>query len=125
MIGRAFIVNTDDVTADLRLANDFEIGEKWAVNPNIGIAVLSDGEHFLAGLAALTVQYNVTDRAGVFVDGGVTIPEERHGEAAILLDLGGAWIFRPNMQLDASIGWGAHGRTVPSVFWSAGISRRF
>jgi len=125
VIGRAFIVNTDEVTADLRLANDFEIGEKWAINPNVGIAVLSDGEHFLAGLAALTVQYNVTDRAGVFVDGGLTAPEARHGEAAILLDLGGAWIFRPNMQLDASIGWGAHGETVPGVFWSAGISRRF
>lgn len=126
LIGRVFLINTEEVTGDLRLANDFEVGEKWAFNPNVGLAISSDqGEHSLSGLAALTAQYNLVPTANVFVDGGLTYPEERHGGAAILLDVGGAWIFRQNMQLDASVGWGAHGSTVPSVFWSAGISRRF
>jgi hypothetical protein len=126
LIGRVFFINTEDVTGDLRLANDFQVGDRWAFNPNIGLAISSgNGEHFLSGLAALTAQYNIAPTANVFADGGLTYPEERHGSAALLLDVGGAWIFRPDMQLDASVGWGAHGSTVPSVFWSAGISRRF
>ena len=106
---------------DLRLAADLSLGEKWAINPNVGVAF----GRFTAALAALTVQYNFSDTLNAFVDGAVQSPEERNGTSAVLLDTGVAWIIGRRTQLDFSAGWGAHGTTTPNVFWSAGISRAF
>ena len=125
VIARAFVINSPDKSYDLRLANDFAAGEKWAFNPNIGVAYSGGSDRFVSGLAALTAQYNVSETLNVFVDGGLTYPEEKKGTGALLLDAGTAWIFRPDSQLDFSIGWGAHGNSVPDVFWSGGISHRF
>jgi hypothetical protein len=97
---------------DVRLAADINLGEKWSLNPNIGV------NRDRGALAALTVQYNVTQRANVFIDGG-------YDTSQLLLDAGGAWIIGRNTQLDASITWGARGVGVPNVVYSAGISRRF
>ena len=116
---------SDHFSGDVRLAADVSFGEKWSINPNVGVAVSSDGERFTAATAALTVQYNFSSRANVFVDGGLQTPEERGGSTSLLLDTGAAWIIGNNLQLDASIGWGAHGRSTPNVFWSAGLGRRF
>jgi hypothetical protein len=111
---------------DVRLAADINLGEKWSLNPNIGIASRDDGDgRFTAGLAAMTLQYNLSDHANVFVDGAVQSPEQRGGGASLLVDAGGAWIVGRNTQLDAYAGWGAHGATAPNVFVGAGISRRF
>jgi hypothetical protein len=111
---------------DVRLAADINLSERWAINPNIGVASNDDGDgRFTAGLAALTVQYNISDHANVFVDGALQSPESRGGAAALTLDAGAVRIIGRDTQLDLSIGWGAHGATPPNVFWSAGISRRF
>ncbi len=106
---------SDTTTGDVRLAADVTINDKWALNPNIG-AKIEDGN--VSALAALTAQYNITDKVNVFVDGG-------YADSAILLDAGGAWIVGRNTQLDASVGWRAHGVNAPIVFFSAGVSRRF
>jgi hypothetical protein len=97
---------------DVRLAADFNLGEKWSLNPNIGI------NRDRGALAALTVQYNLSQHANVFVDGG-------YDTSQLLIDAGGAWIIGRNTQLDASATWGARGRGVANVVYSAGISRRF
>jgi hypothetical protein len=113
-------------SADVRLAADINIGEKWSLNPNIGVASQDDGDgRFTSGLAAFTVQYNISDHANIFVDGAVQSPEQRGGSSALIVDVGGALIVGRNTQLDASVGWGAHGTTPPNVFLAAGISRRF
>ena len=113
-------------TADVRLAADVNLGTKWSLNPNIGVASNDDGAgRFTAGLAALTVQYNVSDRANVFVDGAVQSPEERGGGGSLVIDAGTAWIVGRNTQFDISAGWRARGATAPNVFLAAGISRRF
>jgi hypothetical protein len=113
-------------SADVRLAADINIGEKWSLNPNIGVASQDDGDgRFTSGLAAFTVQYNISDHANVFVDGAVQSPEQRGGSSSLIIDVGGALIVGRNTQLDASVGWGAHGTTPPNVFLAAGISRRF
>jgi len=101
--------------SDVRLAADVDLNERWSVNPNVGVQ-RADGT--TSATAALTLQYNISKMLNVFVDGGA----ER---SSVLLDSGVAWIIGRNTQLDASIGWGAHGTTPPQVFWSAGISRRF
>jgi hypothetical protein len=96
---------------DVRLAADIDLNEHWSLNPNVGV-----DRH--SATAALTVQYNLSKRLNVFVDGGA----ER---SSLLLDTGVAWIIGRDTQLDASVGWGAHGADNPNVFFSAGISRRF
>jgi hypothetical protein len=111
---------------DVRLAADINLGEKWSLNPNIGVAANDDGDgRFTAGLAALTVQYNLSDHANVFVDAALQSPEARGGPAALTVDAGAVRIIGSNIQLDVSVGWGAKGSTPPNVFWAAGISRRF
>lgn len=130
VIGRLFVPSgtgdfrSDRVSGDVRLAADLDLSEQWAINPNLGVAWNGD-ERFAAALAALTVQYNFSSKLNAFVDGGLQAPEQRHGAASLLLDTGGAWVIGHRLQLDASIGWGAHGTTTPRVFCSAGISRMF
>jgi hypothetical protein len=113
-------------TGDVRLAADINLGEKWALNPNIGVASQDDGAgRFTAALAAVTLQYNISDRANVFIDGALQSPEERGGGASLVFDAGTAWIVGSNTQFDISAGWRASGSTAPNVFVAAGISRRF
>lgn len=102
----------DHHEGDVRIAADINLGDKWSLNPNIGI------NRDRGALAALTVQYNLTPRANVFIDGG-------YDTSQLQLDAGAAWILGRNTQLDASATWGARGAGVPNVVYSAGISRRF
>jgi len=112
--------------ADLRLAGDIDISEAWSLNPNVGVASRDDGDgRFTAALAALTLQYNLSKKANVFVDGGLQAPESKGGSTALLLDAGAVWIVGNNTQLDIEAGWGARGQSPPNVFVGAGISRRF
>jgi hypothetical protein len=113
-------------SADVRLAADVDLGETWALNPNVGVVTRDDGDgRFAAALAALTVEYNVTKAFNLFVDGALQAPEAKRGKSAVLADTGAVWIIGNDLQLDVEAGWGAQGRTVPNVFIGAGISRRF
>src|ERR1051326_2205415 len=121
IIGRVFVPSgsgefrSHHTTGDLRLAADLDLDDQWSVTPNAGVEF--DDQH-TAALAAMTIQYNITQRLNVFVDGGY-----QSKPSSLLLDAGAAWIINPRTQLDFSIGWGAHGGDTPNVFWSAGISR--
>jgi hypothetical protein len=110
VIARAFQHGTEDV----RLAADYDLSEKWSINPNAGIEI---DKHASTGTAALTVQYNVSKTLNVFVDGGAQ-------RSYLLLDLGTAWIIGRDTQLDLSLGRGVHG-AAPKTFFAAGLSRRF
>lgn len=132
VIGRVFVPSgtgaqrSHSTSGDVRLAADINLGERWSLNPNVGVASLDDGDgRFTAALAALTVQYNISDHANVFVDGALQAPEVREGGTARTVDTGAVWIVGRNTQVDVSVGWGAQGTTPPNVFWAAGISRRF
>jgi hypothetical protein len=114
-----------EATGDLRLAADLDLTGHWSINPNAGIAFTEDNGRFTAALAALTIQYTFTPRLNAFVDGGMQAPETRGGTSSLLLDTGAAYIVGRNLQIDASIGWGAHGTTPPRLFWAAGVSRRY
>ncbi|MGZ7033074.1 MAG: transporter [Thermoanaerobaculia bacterium] len=116
VIGRVF-ENGGVWSGDARFVADLDLDDHWSINPNIGIAI---GEGSTSALAALTLQYNLSDRWNGFVDSAV-----QSSPGSALVDAGTAWIIGDNVQLDASIGWGAHGTATPRVFWSTGFSRRF
>ncbi len=102
-------------TADLRLAADRDLSEKWSIEGNIGV---EHGDQN-SGLLAATLQYNISPAINVFVDGGATT-----NPSSLLLDAGTAWIIGKDLQLDFSAGFGAHG-DVPDRFVAMGVSRRF
>ena len=114
------------VTGDLRLAADWSVISKLSLNPNVGVARAEDdgGKAFTAALFALTFNYLPTSRLNPFVDLGLQAPEERKGRTSVTFDAGVAYIIGRNVQVDASIGQGAHGRTPPRPFLAAGISLR-
>src|SRR5439155_1748456 len=87
-----------------------DLNEKWSLNPNVGVVTRDDGDgRFTAALAALTLQYNITKKFNVFVDGALQSPEGRGGSAAVIVDTGAVWIVGNDTQLDVEAGWGARG----------------
>ena len=116
------------VTWDVRLAADWNLAPslKLSVNPNIGVGRYEDdkGRLFSAGLFAITLNYLPNKKLNPFIDLGVQSPEANNGKAAAILDGGVAYIIGRNIQIDASIGTGAHGETPPQPFLGFGISWR-
>jgi len=74
------LFKSDHPSADVRLAADVDLNETWSLNPNVGVVTQNDGDgRFTAALAALTLQYNVTKKFNVFVDGALQSPESKGG----------------------------------------------
>lgn len=119
---------TDRVTADLRLAADWDLTPRISLNPNAGLAVYEDDENrrFAAGLFALTLNYfNHAKTMNPFVDVGIQKPETSAAGSSIIVDGGFAYLPGRNVQIDVSAGVGSRGRTPPRRFFSLGLSIRF
>jgi hypothetical protein len=117
--------HTQQVTGDLRLAADWEFAPKLSLNPNVGVGLYEDeGKRFTAGLFAMTLSYAPTKKLNPFIDIGLQAPEEKGGKTAVIADAGVAYIVGRNIQLDVSVGTGAHGNSPPHPFISFGISFR-
>ncbi len=118
---------TDHVTGDLRLVADWDFAPKLSLNPNVGVGVYEDGqgEIFIAGLFALTLNYLPSKKLNLFIDFGLQAPEEKNGDASVIVDAGVAYIVGRNVQLDVSVGTGVQGQTPPHPFVSLGVSLRF
>jgi hypothetical protein len=118
--------HTKRVTGDVRLAADWDVSARLSLNPNAGVAFYEDDSHrFTAGLIAVTLSYfNTAKTINPFVDMGAQVPEAPSGEASVIFDAGVAYLPGRNLQIDASVGAGAHGRTPPHPFFSVGLSLR-
>jgi hypothetical protein len=119
---------TNHATGDLRLAADWDLTPTLSLNPNVGVALYEDDRNqtFTAGLFALTL--NVFNRAKTinpFVDVGVQTPEAPASPSSLIVDGGVAYLPSRNIQIDVSVGDGAHGHTPPHPFFSLGMSFRF
>lgn len=114
------------VNGDLRVAADWDFAPKLSLNPNVGVGVYEDaqGKAFAAGLFALTLNYLPRKKLNPFIDFGLQAPEAKQGKAAVIVDAGAAYIVGRNVQLDVSLGVGAHGQTPPHPFVSFGVSFR-
>jgi hypothetical protein len=118
----------DHVTGDVRLAVDWDFVPKLklSLNPNVGVGRYEDdqGRIFTSGLLAVTLNYLPTKKLNPFIDVGLQTPEKSDGRSSVILDAGVAYIIGRNLQLDASVGTGAHGDTTPHPFIGFGISFR-
>jgi hypothetical protein len=116
---------TEHVTADLRLAADIPLGSKASLNPNVGIARYEDdgARTYGAGLFALTLNYQPSERLNPFVDVGAQTSTGEGTAASVTIDAGIAWILGRDVQLDISAGQGVSG-DAPRPFIAAGISIR-
>ena len=116
------------VTGDVRLAVDWDFVPKFklSLNPNVGVGRYEDdqGRTFTSGLLAVTLNYLPTKKLNPFIDVGLQTPEKSDGRSSVILDTGVAYIIGRNLQLDASVGTGAHGDTTPHPFIGFGISFR-
>ena len=118
---------SNHVTADVRLAADWDFAPRWSLNPNLGIAAYEDdaNRRYTAALAALTLSFSPTRASTFFVDTGAQRPERKHGSSAIVFDAGVAILATHNLQFDLSLGKAAVGTTPPRRFVAVGISQRF
>ncbi len=118
---------TMHVTGDFRLVADWDVAEKWSLNPNLGVGVYEGDANrlYTAGLFAMTLNYNPSKILNFFLDTGVQSPETQHGRTSVIFDTGVAYLITRDIQLDFSVGTGAAGNTPPHPFLSAGISKRF
>ena len=119
--------HTRIVTGDLRLVADWSFSDKWSLNPNVGVARYEDanGRAVTPALFAVTLNYNPSPVLNFFVDTGMQSAEAHRGRASIVVDAGTAVIIGHDLQLDASVGWGAAGLTTPQPFVAIGVSERF
>lgn len=110
---------------DLRLAADWDVSERWSLNPNVGVAreASSSGGTFGTALGALTVSFAPNAHWNAFADVGMQSAADAGAPASVVVDTGFAWVVGRNVQLDVSVGQGAHG-PAPRPFVSAGISVR-
>jgi hypothetical protein len=118
-------LRTSRTTGDVRLAADLELLPRFSLNPNVGVARYEDedGKAFTAVLVAATVSYASSDRLSPFADLAYQHRTEAGGEASLTLDGGVAYILRPHIQADFSVGVAAHGPG-PQPFVSIGLSLR-
>jgi outer membrane putative beta-barrel porin/alpha-amylase len=129
-IGRLFPASgsadfqTRHTTADARLAADWDFAPRLSLNPNVGIARYesSEGAVFRAALAAVTLNFQPTNRLNPFVDIGYQ-GTAGNAAAAVTVDAGVAWIIGRDLQLDLSVGHGLKG-DAPRPFVAAGVSVR-
>ena len=114
-------------TWDVRLAADWELGEQWSLNPNIGVGTDEDGEgeRFTTRLFATTLAYRPVRTLELFLDAAAQRPEAPGGRSAVIYDAGLAYLLRRDVQVDFSVGVRGSGSTPPRSFVSAGLSVRF
>ncbi len=112
-------------TADVRLTADWDLSQKFSLNPNVGVArsESDDGQVFTQALAALTLTWEPSQKLNPFIDAGYQHPAAPGERGSLTVDGGVAWILCTNVQLDASFGGGSR-NSAPRPFWSVGLSIR-
>jgi hypothetical protein len=120
-------LRTRHTTGDVRLAADWELSDRWSLNPNLGLAIDEDdaGQRFSARSIAATLAYRPVRRLELFGDFAAQSPEEKGGRTGAVCDAGAAYLVSPDVQVDASIGRRCAGSTAARGFLAVGLSVRF
>jgi hypothetical protein len=114
-------------TGDLRLAAEWELGERWSLNPNIGFGYDQDdeGRRFSTRLFAATLAYRPQPKLELSLDVAAQKPEAPGGRTGTQSWASIAYLVKPDLQVDFGLGGRSAGSTPPRRFISAGFSARF
>jgi len=114
-------------TGDVRLVADWALAPRWSLNPNIGYARAEDdaGLTYSSAVFAATLEYKVSDKWAVSLDGEVQAAESKNGGSASTVDAGVTYLLTRDTQLDFTLGGKSSGTTPPRLFVGAGVSVRF
>ena len=113
-------------TGEVRLLAEWEIGERWSLNPNIGLGYeeSDEGERFSTRLLAATLAYRPQSRLELALDVGAQRPETPGGRTAVLSSASVAYRIGRDLQVDFALGGRSSGSTPPRRFVGAGFSVR-
>ena len=110
---------------DIRVAVDWDVSERWSLNPNAGLTwAEGDLDSFATGIYALTLGYTPHPAISLFVDTSLQWREREGGSDSNVWDGGVAYIPRQNWQFDISAGARTRGDTASRVFVAIGFAYR-
>jgi len=114
-------------TGEVRLLAEWEFGERWSINPNIGFGYEEDdeGERFSTRIFAATLAYRPQTRLELALDVGAQRPETPGGHTAVLSSASIAYKVKRELQVDFAFGGRSAGSTLPHRFVAGGFSARF
>jgi len=119
-------VSSNDVDPELILAWAYDVNDWFSIAGNVGLATptTEPGHRFFQTSASLSFAFAITDEWGAYVEYFGFYPNDRHTDAAHLVNGGFTYLITNNLQLDWRIGMGLSDQA-PDVFTGAGISFRF
>ncbi len=115
----------DALQPEATLCVDYQPTPRLGLEANLDYAYLSDqGERFHRFAGALSVQYELTERAQTFLEYYGLSPRGKNAGNASYVDGGFTYRVNDDLQLDASAGVGLNGEK-NDFFLSVGAARRF
>lgn len=115
----------DTLQPEATLCVDYQPALRLGLGANLDYAYLSDqGERFHRFAGALSVQYELTERAQTFLEYYGLSPRGKNAGNASYVDGGFTYRVNDDLQLDASAGVGLNGEK-NDFFLSVGAARRF
>jgi len=112
-------LRTREFEGAVRLVSDVDLGNDFALTPNVGVALV-EGEGASAIFAASVEKGGLSFTP--FVDFEASVGDDG---TSMIVDAGLAWLSGNDTQLDVSGGFGVTGDAYPDWFIAAGFSRRF
>jgi hypothetical protein len=116
----------EGVRPSLRAVFEWELPSDFSLGVMPGVVYdKSGGDRFAAGILAVVVGREWTDRFRTFVEvAGRSIKSAAHGGSEVTYDIGAAYLLGKNVQIDTAASWGAN-RYTPDFAWTVGLSVRF
>lgn len=117
----------DGVRPSLRAVAEWELPGDWSVGvmPGLFSEVNGAGQHYVGGIAAVTVGKSWTETFRTFVElSGQQLTSRKNGGNIVTYDAGAAYLLNHDTQIDLAFSWGAT-RETPDFQWGIGFSKRF
>ncbi len=117
----------DGVRPSLRAVAEWELPGDWSVGvmPGVFSEVNAAGQHYIGGIAAVTVGKGWTETFRTFIElAGQQLTSNKNGGNIVTYDVGAAYLINHDTQIDFALSWGAT-RQTPDSQWGIGLSKRF
>ncbi|CAN5253274.1 hypothetical protein BH10PSE17_BH10PSE17_16850 [soil metagenome] len=115
------------VRPSVRAVFEWDLPSDWSIGVMPGVVRDSDdtGARYTAGILSVTLDKDLTDSVGTYVEvAGQQFAARRHGGSILSLDTGATWRLAKDLQVDFGIARGVN-RYTPDWAWTTGLSARF